>query len=116
RDDDMENKISYLCCGNFLSLPLTSFLNMRAIISSAHVLRTSSRSHRILPARWFLEHQEAYQACQGTGDARRRHHRPRHNVWGNGFLQSRDRRGYQADHWGGSLSLGAYDEGPRLQT
>ena len=55
---------------------------MRAIIVLAHDLRPPPRSHGILPARRLLEHQEACQAREGNGYARRGDHGPRHDVWG----------------------------------
>lgn len=63
--------------------PPANFMDEHACYNPlAHVLRTSSRSHRIFHARWFLEYQEARQACKGIGDACGGDHRPRHDVWG----------------------------------
>ena len=74
-----------------LSISSLSSPNMRAIIIFTHVIRTSSRSYGIFPARRLLEHQEAGQTRQGTGYARCGDHRPRHDVRGDRLLQSGDR-------------------------
>ena len=73
-------------CQNILSISLISVSNMRAIMTQAHVIRTSSRSYRIFTTRRFLKYQETSQTREGIEYACGGDHRPWHNVWSDRLL------------------------------